>query len=424
MITAERLGKRYRIHHRTGPRYLTLRDVVTEKLGRIARLAAPREQIDHGKQVEEFWALNDVTFELSAGERLGIIGRNGAGKSTLLKILSRLTDPTTGRAVVRGRVGSLLEVGTGFHPELTGRENVFLNGAILGMKKSEIARRFDEIVAFAEVEQFIDTPVKHFSSGMHARLAFAVAAHLEPDILIVDEVLAVGDLKFQSKCLGRMEEAGRAGRTILFVSHNMATITSLCTRCILLDQGRVASDGPTSEVVLEYYTMNQSGGGIAQDFSQVRPPIGDGVAQLKAGFVRNDQSPGSAEISITDEFQVGMRFHLAADRPLRVVPNLQFMTADGVCAFSTTPPKALELRGGEHTVECLIPAHFLNEGAYFVHLAVNTIVEDRLATHFYERSALSFNIRDPLEESEHRHGWGGPIPGVVRPALDWRVVQA
>jgi len=394
---------------------------VADKLRRIARLSATREQPDRGSYREEFWALKGVTFELAAGERLGIIGRNGAGKSTLLKILSRITEPTTGRAVIRGRVGSLLEVGTGFHPELTGRENVFLNGAILGMRRSEIQRRFDEIVAFAEVEQFIDTPVKHFSSGMHARLAFAVAAHLEPDILIVDEVLAVGDVRFQRKCLGRMEEAGKAGRTILFVSHNMATITSLCTRCILVDRGEIVSDGPTSSVVLQYYAMNQITGGVARDFSQMRPPVGDGVAQLKAGFVASIQDRSPEEISIEDEFKVAMRFRLATDRTLDVVPNFQFFTADGVCAFSSAPSKSLELAAGEYTAECLVPAHFLNEGAYSVSLALNTIAENRLTTHFFERGAISFNIRDPLDGSEGRHSWGGAIPGVVRPVLQWRV---
>ena len=244
VIRADELGKRYRVGERE--RYLALRDLVTR------RLAAP---FRHGqkRQADFLWALRNVSFDVKQGEVVGLIGRNGAGKSTLLKILSRITKPTSGWAEVSGRVGSLLEVGTGFHPELTGRENVFLSGAILGMKKAEIVKKFDEIVAFAEVERFLDAPLKHYSSGMQMRLAFAVAAHLEPEILLVDEVLAVGDLEFQKKCLGKMNEVARAGRTILFVSHNLAAVNALCSRSVLLEKGEVAMDGPTHEITTAYY---------------------------------------------------------------------------------------------------------------------------------------------------------------------------
>ncbi len=247
-IRAESLGKRYQLG--TSVSYKTLRESLSGMLGGVARRVRS-DNSNHSKP-DSFWALQDVSFDVTHGEVIGVIGRNGAGKSTLLKILSRITWPTEGRASIHGRVGSLLEVGTGFHPELTGRENIFLNGAIMGMRKAEIASKFDEIVAFSEVEKFIDTPVKHYSSGMYVRLAFAIAAHLDPEILIVDEVLAVGDLAFQQKCLGKMSEVSRAGRTILFVSHNMAVVEKLCQRAIVLHQGHIAFQGETSEAIHHY----------------------------------------------------------------------------------------------------------------------------------------------------------------------------
>ena len=239
-ISVQGLGKKYVLSHQSQERYTALRDVLTNGAKHWASKLFNRSVLEHDPSHEEFWALRDVSFDIEQGDRVGIIGRNGAGKSTLLKILSRITEPTTGKFKITGRVASLLEVGTGFHPELTGRENIFLNGAILGMSKAEINRKFDEIVAFAEIEKFLDTPVKRYSSGMYVRLAFAVAAHLEPEILIVDEVLAVGDAQFQKKCLGKMNEVSEQGRTVLFVSHNMAMISNLCRKGIVLDAGRMA----------------------------------------------------------------------------------------------------------------------------------------------------------------------------------------
>jgi lipopolysaccharide transport system ATP-binding protein len=260
VISVENLSKRYLVGHRTERggyhNYTALRDVMARELRNTARKVVDvvrGRQVVPGNVIEEFWALKDVNFEVQQGEVLGIIGRNGAGKSTLLKILSRITEPTGGRVTLRGRVASLLEVGTGFHPELTGRENIYLNGAVLGMSRAEIRKKFDEIVAFAEVERFLDTPVKRYSSGMYVRLAFAIAAHLEPEILIVDEVLAVGDAEFQKKCLGKMDEVSRReGRTVLFVSHNMGILTSLCSTAIWLDEGSIRLRGATRGVVSEY----------------------------------------------------------------------------------------------------------------------------------------------------------------------------
>jgi lipopolysaccharide transport system ATP-binding protein len=252
-ISAQHLGKKYILSHNPTERYTALRDVIANRVKNAARaLRQPRESLQQDPTREEFWALKDVSFDVRQGDRVGIIGRNGAGKSTLLKILSRITEPTVGKVTISGRVASLLEVGTGFHPELTGRENTFLNGAILGMGKAEIRRKFDEIVAFAEVERFLDTPVKRYSSGMYVRLAFAIAAHLEPEILIVDEVLAVGDAQFQRKCLGKMEDVGKEGRTVLFVSHNMSAIQSLCTKAIRLESGAVVGQGPVADQIGDY----------------------------------------------------------------------------------------------------------------------------------------------------------------------------
>src|SRR3546814_783958 len=262
-IKVENLGKSYRVGHRTAARarYSTLREVVAQSAKNWVRQAGDLmagRAIIHGDEIEEFWALKDVDLEVRQGERIGIIGHNGAGKSTLLKILSRITEPSTGRVTLNGRVASLLEVGTGFHPELTGRENIFLNGTILGMKRQEILRKFDEIVDFSQVEKFLDTPVKRYSSGMYVRLAFAVAAHLEPDILVVDEVLAVGDASFQRKCLSKMDDVSKNGRTILFVSHKMDALRRLCERAILLERGRVIEQGSTEQVVAKYLVASSS----------------------------------------------------------------------------------------------------------------------------------------------------------------------
>jgi lipopolysaccharide transport system ATP-binding protein len=277
VISVEHLSKRYLVGHRSNPEdYVALREVIRREIRNVARKGIDvvrGRQVVQGDNVEEYWALKDVSFEVKQGEVLGIIGRNGAGKSTLLKILSRITEPTEGHATLRGRVASLLEVGTGFHPELSGRENIYLNGAILGMSRAEIRKKFDEIVAFSEIEKFLDTPVKRYSSGMYVRLAFAVAAHLEPEILIIDEVLAVGDLEFQKKCLGKMDEVShRDGRTVLLVSHNMSTLSALAGRALFLERGSIVIDGPASEAIAAYV----SNGSATSNY--LCPPAKEGAA--------------------------------------------------------------------------------------------------------------------------------------------------
>ena len=335
----------------------------------------------------------------------------------MLKLLSRITEPTSGSISISGRVASLLEVGTGFHPELTGRENVFLNGAILGMTKFEVARKFDEIIDFAEVEKFLDTPVKRYSSGMYVRLAFAVAAHLEPEILIVDEVLAVGDLQFQKKCLGKMEDVGRQGRTVLFVSHSMPTVTSLCERSILLESGEIVKDGPTSEVVLEYYARGQASPASA-DFLQSY--VGDSKLRLLRGEIKNYAGEMVLEAPIEKPLWVEMTFEVLVDDIPEITPNFHFYNAGGECAFIVHDSQSNKIKRGRYISRCLIPGNFLNEGAYFVGLAISSF-QSGVEVHFYEKSCLSFNVVDRLTDIITRPGHGMPIPGAVRPNLDWEL---
>lgn len=304
-IQVETLGKLYHLGMSGQQRHDTLRDVLADTLKRTKRSRVSRSPSDI-----ELWALRDVSFEVRRGEVLGIIGRNGAGKSTLLKILSRITEPTVGSAAIHGRVGSLLEVGTGFHPELTGRENIYLNGAILGMRRVEIAKKFDEIVSFAEIERFLDTPVKRYSSGMYVRLAFAVAAHLEPEILLVDEVLAVGDLAFQRKCLGKMEDVSRQGRTVLFVSHNMAAIQALCTHALLFSQGQLVFQGPTDEVVTVYQNIGERLiQAVPLEARQDR--MGDGSVKITSVTIRD--ADGSSQISSFSRLKITITYESSAE---------------------------------------------------------------------------------------------------------------
>jgi lipopolysaccharide transport system ATP-binding protein len=413
-IRVEGLGKRYRLGRRE--RYHSLRDSLSRAAGRPLRwLRKDADETAPGS----FWALKDISFDVDHGEVVGIIGRNGAGKSTLLKILSRITEPTAGQVELYGRVGSLLEVGTGFHPELTGRENIFLNGAILGMKREEIARKFDEIVAFADVEKFLDTAVKHFSSGMYMRLAFAVAAHLEPEILVVDEVLAVGDAEFQKKCLNKMEETGRSGRTVLFVSHNMPSITRLCRRCVLLDEGKVRRDGPSAEVAAEYL---RSGAGTSayREWNDPRRMPGDEVARLRRVRVVDDARENKAVLDIRRPIGIEIDFEVL--RPGHVlVPNFHLYNDAGIHVFAA---KDLDPRyyrqpraPGRYACTAWIPGNFLAEGGYVVTPAVSTYVP--LVVHICEPDAVAFQVVDTQEGGSARGDYAGPYPGVVRPILDW-----
>ena len=419
IVRAEELGKQYILRHQIGPRHDSLRDAMSDGLRYLSRRIMNRETVPKTSR-EHFWALKDVSFEIRQGERVGVIGRNGAGKSTLLKILSRITDPTLGKVAITGRVASLLEVGTGFHPELTGRENIFLNGAILGMAKAEIQRKFDDIVAFAEVERFLDTPVKRYSSGMYVRLAFSVAAHLEAEILIVDEVLAVGDIDFQKKCLGRMGEISGSGRTILFVSHNMATITSLCSRCILLDAGVVQADGDPSEIILKYY-----GGGSSSpaefDLTTSSRRVGDSHAQLISGKIADLSGRVVHEPELGQAVVIAMRYRILDASKVKSVPNFNFFRADGTCAFAAVAPNVQITEPGEYIATCEIPPHFLNDGGYFVGLALTSFGQVGHTLNFNEQSALSFNVRDPMNADGNRYGYGGPMPGAVRPIFDWKI---
>lgn len=417
VIRARGLGKRYRIgcHERF---HGSLRESLTNfALTPVRKLAAIGRGEPLRQQSETIWALEDVDLDVRRGEVLGVIGRNGAGKSTLLKILSRITEPTTGRVELTGRVGSLLEVGTGFHPELTGRENIFLNGAILGMTRDEVIRKFDEIVEFSEIERFLDTPVKRYSSGMHVRLAFAVAAHLEPDILIVDEVLAVGDAQFQKKCLGKMEDVGNQGRTVLLVSHNMAMISNLCRRGIVLNDGQLLFDGQASDAVVTYHQ-------VANRRSAGREPEYSSETAEFLGAELLTPSVGS-KITIHDEVTVRMKYRLVSPTRGRSVPNFHFFVADGRCAFvDSAQGIEPEVPPGVYRADCTIPRHFLNEGAYVVGMALTSFFNNgTFEIEFFDKTALTFNVVDPMDERSNRYGYGGPIPGVVRPRLKWSVAK-
>jgi len=378
-------------------------------------------ETDHGnRDGEEIWALRDVSFEVEQGEVLGIIGRNGAGKSTLLKILSRVTAPTSGKIKVKGRVASLLEVGTGFHQELTGRENVYLNGAILGMSRQEVTRKFDEIVDFSGVEKFIDTPVKRYSSGMHVRLAFAVAAHLEPEILVVDEVLAVGDAEFQKKCLGKMKDVGQEGRTVLFVSHNMPAITRLCERTILMDRGRLISDGPTTDVV-SIYLQSGIGTVAAREWPNVERAPGNRIVRLRAVRVRSEDGQVTDAVDIRKPVQIEMEYDVLQPGH-NLTPNFHLFNEDGINVFITADLdetwRGRPRPSGRYTSTAWIPGNFLAEGTLIVTTAVSTM--NPVIVHFHERDVVAFQVVDTLEGDSARGDWAKHLPGVVRPLLQWK----
>jgi lipopolysaccharide transport system ATP-binding protein len=399
VIQAAGLGKRYRrgVRVDTGLRH------VLEEFARSPWRAL------RGAKPEMFWALKDVSLEVKEGEVLGLIGRNGAGKTTLLKILSRITRPTEGWAEIRGRVRSLLEVGTGFHPELTGRENTYLSGSILGMNKREIDRKFDEIVAFAEIDKFIDTPVKHYSSGMYMRLAFSVAAHLEPEILLVDEVLAVGDASFQRKCLGKMGDVSRQGRTIVFVSHNMIALKKLCTQAVWLDGGQVVERGEAG-LVIDHYLQKNTGMNLESVWKDELTAPGDERVRLRSVRVIPQTDPGEP-ITVHTPLQIEFTYWNYVPETILNV-SMIVNTLEEVCVFVSVSDFAARPAGlVRHTVE--IPGDFLNADSYYVNL---WIVKDASTGILFKENAVAFEV----VEGEVVGHWYGRIPGAVRPKLTWK----
>jgi lipopolysaccharide transport system ATP-binding protein len=364
-------------------------------------------------------ALKDISFEIEKGEAIGIIGHNGAGKSTLLKILSRITTPTFGKVMVRGRISSLLEVGTGFHPELTGRENIYLNGTILGMRKAEIDRKYDDIVEFSGVDKFINTPVKRYSSGMRVRLAFSVAAHLEPEILIVDEVLAVGDAEFQKKCINKMQDVGKQGRTVIFVSHNMQAITRLCKRAILIEKGVVVQDGPAERVIGRYLTSGV-GSMAAKKWEDKNSAPGNHIARLISVKVKDKNGVISEAHDIRDSMTIEMAY-LVRESGYFFMPNFHFYYDQGVEAFTTLdidPAWRKKPRpAGRYTSTVEIPGNMLTEGLYSIRLVL--VTTDPFISICSIPNAVAFTVIDSLDGNSARGDYGGRMGGVVRPKLNW-----
>ena len=422
VIKVEGLGKKYHIGARQTRRYRTLRDSLTNAVVAPFRRASKllRGHATGAAELdEEMWALKDVSFEIKRGEVVGIIGRNGAGKSTLLKVLSRITDPTEGYAEITGRIGSLLEVGTGFHPELTGRENVYLNGAILGMKRAEIDLKFDQIVEFAEIDRFIDTPVKHYSTGMALRLAFGVAAHLEPEILLVDEVLAVGDASFQRKCLGKMEEVAQTGRTVLFVSHNMGVITELCGRCYLIDDGRIAMTGRAPDVVAAYLSGGVETSGTWQR-SEAQSAASESELDVVVESIRvlSDEGEPTALVPFNRSFQVEISYKVV--KPVRDLVVLCGVTNDlGVHVWTSYDTDTTDWAGrtrdsGSYVSTCSVPAGLLRPGRY--HLSACALIPRIRIIEPLSR-IMAFDI------TSVGYGFDPERHGAITPSLEWKVMR-
>lgn len=415
VIRVENLGKKYSIGHQKQERYTALRDVIAKGAKSLAsHLLKPFGTKIASPTVEEFWALKDVSFEVKQGDRVGIIGRNGAGKSTLLKILSRITEPTTGRIAIKGRVASLLEVGTGFHPELTGRENIFLNGAILGMSRVEINKKFDEIVAFAEVDKFLDTPVKRYSSGMYVRLAFAVAAHLEPEILVVDEVLAVGDVAFQKKCLGKMEQVAKEGRTVLFVSHNMGAITNLCSSSIFLDNGQLIFIGSSKEGVSKYLgsvTERVSGEVILEKISSP-------AYFTKIGILDSNNGP-TETVDLTSRFKIYFEYDV-----LRPVVGLEvsFSLYDqhNCHIFYSSTFKSPNLinpdhQPGHYVAQVDFPSNFMAPGTYTI---TGVLAQPNIYLFDLREQSIGFSV---VDSGSKEYLYAGQDIGAILVDFDWKV---
>jgi len=418
IIRVENLGKKYILGHQKQEGYTALRDVMANGAKSLVRqIIKPLGKKMPEPAVEEFWALKDISFEINEGDRVGFIGHNGAGKSTLLKILSRITEPTKGSIRIQGRVASLLEVGTGFHAELTGRENIYLNGAILGMSKVEITKKFDEIVDFAGVESFLDTPVKRYSSGMYVRLAFSVAAHLEPDILIVDEVLAVGDAQFQKKCLGKMENVAQEGRTILFVSHNMAAIRGLCSRALLLKNGQLIIDSDFETAISSYLSEGDTSE-AAVVWNQHNAPQSPEIRFTKA-YILNDKSENTSFLDCRKEFSVVVEYEVLKPlNDLRIGFFMQNVEGVPICGSNDPNAWSRSLRNpGYYISRCTFPGYILNAGKYSVFFGADIPPYKKLLVK--TPYCLSFTI----EDVEGHGPQNDKLPGIVRPKLDWNVQQ-
>jgi lipopolysaccharide transport system ATP-binding protein len=424
-IRLEHVSKRYRLGtiHATNRLSETVQHALAAPLRSLRSHRPPSQLTTSRPHGGELWALRDVSLEIERGEIVGLIGPNGAGKSTLFKLISEISPPTEGRITFWGRAATLLEVGTGFHPELTGRENVYLNGAILGMKRREIRAKLGEIAEFSGVEKFLDTPVKRYSSGMHVRLAFSVAAHLEPEILLVDEVLSVGDAEFQARCLGRMEDIGATGRTVLFVSHNMEAVSRLCDRAILLDQGRIVRDGRSEDVVAEYLQAT-AGTGASRSWEDLEAAPGDDLVRLRSVRVIRSDGETADFIDVREPVGIEVRFDVLR-LGLPVFPKIK-LTAGHQVAFNAmdvdprwnepTPP-------GEYVATAWIPGNLLNEGLVYVYADICSIEAPKLHHHLTEYESLSFHVQDPGEGGSSRGRFTGQWKGVVRPLLDWTVEE-
>jgi lipopolysaccharide transport system ATP-binding protein len=430
-IRARGVSKRYRRGQLASSGLLSesLNDAVLAPVRRLLGRGPSIEPKQEAPETDDFWALKDVSFDVHHGEAVGIIGRNGAGKSTMLKLLSRITLPTEGRIELHGRTTSLLEVGTGFHPELTGRENIFLNGTLLGLSRRDIIDRYEEIVDFAGIRPFIDTPVKRYSSGMFVRLAFSVAAHLDPEILIIDEVLSVGDLDFQQRSLEKMRQTAAEGRTIVFVSHDLTAVKNLCDRVLVLEHGQIISEsrpGQPEDAVYDYEGMVNANGSGA---------VGHGAAgrrrakvELVRAWITNREQDIVSRFSLFEDMYLHVLYSVTEDLSDAVIPFFHVLDAKGEYVFLTFPhdwPAEQGRRAGRYEAVCHIPAHFLNDGSYAVTVQVNT-VNNGHTLEFFEHHALRFVIVDDVKENPHRaHAkYSYEHPGSVRPLLDWRLTPA
>lgn len=416
IIRVENVSKSYHIGGLDAG-YVTFRETLAQAIiSPLKRIRRSKRQLKGAP----FWALQNISFDVQPGEMVGLIGHNGAGKSTLLKVISRITVPTLGRTEVYGRIGSLLEVGTGFHPDLTGRENIFLNGTILGIGRVEITRRFDEIVAFSGVEEFIDTPVKWYSSGMYLRLAFAVAAHLDTEVLIMDEVLAVGDTGFQQKCLDKMHEIRMQGRTILFVSHSMAAVTRLCNRAILFDKGQMIKDGPAFQVVNEYIGESLQVSSV-REWSEVDEAPGNDIVRLRRVRVCDESGQTSETTDIRKP--IGIEFTFDVLQPGSVIlPKIDLFSEAGVHLFAAHDVSSVWRHQprpvGTHLSTAWIPGNFLSEGNLLVHASLVTHTPATVL-HAQEPNVVTFQVIDHQHKDSARGDYVGAIPGVIRPVINW-----